>query len=185
MPMHEKGYLGRQLLKSRFVLFTSSYRRVLSVLIIILLLLFAGILRFEQARSADVASDAEATKTEQENDSSSTSDNKLINYEPETCIKIMRLNGSEATVMLFSTTKLTEASNYDLYVIEKNEGEWVRDAYIRTIQMPAADKTRNGKYRYYSDAVKVEWLSEGTIYQLIPHDEDNNHSSVPFWTALS
>ena len=171
MPMHEKGYLGRQLLKSRFVLFTSSYRRVLSVLIIILLLLFAGILRFEQASSADVASDAEATK--------------LINYEPETCIKIMRLNGSEATVMLFSTTKLTEASNYDLYVIEKNEGEWVRDAYIRTIQMPAADKTRNGKYRYYSDAVKVEWLSEGTIYQLIPHDEDNNHSSVPFWTALS
>ena len=172
-------------MKFRLANFTAKYRRLLSVVILILLLLVAGVLRFEQAKSLDVTSDEENTKTVQETDGSVKAENQLTEYEPETCIKIMRINGSEATVILFSTIEIKEDSNYDLYVIEKKDGEWVRHAYIRTISMPAADKTRSGKYRYYSDAVKVEWLSEGTIYQLIPHDEDNNHSSVPFWTELS
>ena len=106
-------------------------------------------------------------------------------YDPETRIKIMKVNGSEATVVMFSTTELEEDTYYDLYVIEKRDGVWERSAYIRTIQMPATKKFREGKYRYYSDAVKIEQLSDKTIYQLIPHNEEINHCSVPFWTRLT
>ena len=106
-------------------------------------------------------------------------------YDPETRIKIMKVNGSEATVVMFSTTELEEDTYYDLYVIEKRDGVWERSAYIRTIQMPATKKFREGKYSYYSDAVTIGQLSDKTIYQLIPHNEKNNHSSVPFWTRLT
>ncbi len=172
-------------MKTGFERFAAKYSRPLSIVILILLLLLAGILRFEQAISTGLFADAEEATTEQVVDEPAKAEKELAEYEPETCIKIMRINGSEATVRLFSTTEIKEESNYDLYVIEKKDGEWVKHAYIRSISMPAADRTRNGKYRYYSDSINVEWLSEDTIYQLIPHDEDSNHSSVPFWTSLS
>lgn len=183
--MLEKGYYGSKILKTGFERFAAKYSRPLSIVILILLLLLAGILRFEQVISTGLSSDAEEVMAEQEVGESTKAEKELTEYEPETCIEIMQINGSEATVRLFSTTEIKQESNYDLYLIEKKDGEWERHAYIRTINMPAADKIRNGKYRYYSDAVKVEWLSGDTIYQLIPHDEDHNHSSVPFWTSLS
>ena len=172
-------------MNNRFKNFTTKYSRIIVAVILILLLVIAGVLKFEQARSVGKGSDTEATKAEETTGSSGKIEDQEAEYEPETRIKIMNINGSEATVVLFSTTELEEGRNYDLYAIEKRDGEWVRDSYIRTIHIPSAEKTRKGKYRYYSDAVSVDWLTEGTIYQLVPHDEGNNHSSVPFWTRLT
>ena len=104
-----------------------------------------------------------------------------VKVEPETCIKVLGVIGSRATVRLYSTTKLDEPSYYDLYTIEKKDGRWAKKAYIRSIEVPSAKETRTGKYRYYSDVVLLEWLSKGHVYQVIPHEEGNNHSSVPFW----
>ena len=140
------------------------------------------------SESGEESSSSEAGELSKDAEAASDSGEKpalLELYDPETRIKIMKVNGSEATVVMFSTTELEEDTYYDLYVIEKRDGVWERSAYIRTIQMPATKKFREGKYRYYSDAVKIGQLSDKTIYQLIPHNEENNHSSVPFWTRLT
>lgn len=196
----------------KFTHFTKKYSEIAILVVLIFLLVLAAVLRFEEARSVSMEPDAEVTKTEvaAEESSYETAGEESISseagelskdaeaasdsgeepdllelYDPETRIKIMKVNGSEATVVMFSTTELEEDTYYDLYVIEKRDGVWERSAYIRTIQMPATKKFREGKYRYYSDAVKIGQLSDRTIYQLIPHNEENNHSSVPFWTRLT
>ena len=196
----------------KFTHFTKKYSEIAILVVLIFLLVLAAVLRFEEARSVSMEPDAEVTKTEVaaeesryetageesisseagelSKDAEAASDSGeepdlLELYDPETRIKIMKVNGSEATVVMFSTTELEEDTYYDLYVIEKRDGVWERSAYIRTIQMPATKKFREGKYRYYSDAVKIGQLSDRTIYQLIPHNEENNHSSVPFWTRLT
>ena len=138
--------------------------------------------------AAEESSSSEAGELSKDAEAASDSAEKpalLELYDPETRIKIMKVNGSEATVVMFSTTELEEDTYYDLYVIEKRDGVWERSAYIRTIQMPATKKFREGKYSYYSDAVKIGQLSDKTIYQLIPHNEEINHCSVPFWTRLT
>ena len=100
---------------------------------------------------------------------------------PETCIGVLRMMGSKAAVRMYSTTLISEPSKYDLYVIEKADGAWHKKAYIRTIELPPTNNTREGKYKYYSENIRIDWLQKGRVYQLIPQADGNNHSSVPFW----
>lgn len=101
--------------------------------------------------------------------------------EPETCVTIARVGGSRAAVRLYSTTRISEPSYYDLYTIEKEDGVWQKKAYIRTVEFPSTVNTREGKYQYYTENVRIDWLQKGHVYQLIPQAEGNHHSSVPFW----
>ena len=126
------------------------------------------------------ATKAPVTKIVEEEMAASDADDDVV-YEPETCIRFLGTTGSLAAVRLYSTTEIRKTSLYDLYTIEKKDGVWVKKAFIRSVEMPAAVHTRSGKYKYYSDIVKIEWLSQGYVYQLIPHQKGNHHRSVPFW----
>jgi len=99
---------------------------------------------------------------------------------PELAVHIDNVEKSTAKVRLYSTEKITEGVDYDLYTIEKENGKWIKKAYIRTITLPKANKEREGKYKYCSKVYKVEHLAKGYVYTLAPTQE-KAHFSKPFW----
>lgn len=148
------------------------------IMVAVLMLVLAGTVY--GINTMDNASD-EAMKTTAITAAEDAENHEDVTYAPETCVKVLRVIGSRAAVRVYSTTEITEPISYDLYTIKKKNGKWTRRAYIRTIEVPAVDNTRSGKYSYYSDTVRLDWLSEGHVYQLIPREKGNNHSSLPFW----
>ena len=99
----------------------------------------------------------------------------------EVYIQVFTNNSGQAWARTYSVKKQKQNVYYSLYIVKKEKGKWVQKTYVRSILMPRADKKRKGKYRYVSDYVEeIEWLKNGRIYQLIPHDK-NYHKSKPFW----